>query len=157
MAKNGNIANFTDDDYPVQQAGEDLEESDLVGIRDDADGIRKMFKAFAGVTGGGNTQLAAIGVVLKSIPEGGYDGIWPLVRINGINTASGALASIESGDPVYLSDATPGKMTKTAPAGVGELVQLVGRAYYDKRRDPKVGDFAGAIRVDIHEAVEIEA
>jgi hypothetical protein len=155
---NGRPSNFTDKVYPPQQMGEDVTAGDLVGIREDVvDGVRRVFKAFAGVTAGDNVQCEALGVVMKDMFKGAYDGIWQWVRINGIDavTGGGPLEDIVSGDKVYLSDTTPGLMMLDAPVGAGKLKQVVGNAYYDKKRDPRAGDLAGGIVVFIRDAVTL--
>lgn len=159
MPQQGYIAHFTEFNYPPQQAGELLDEADFVGIREDADSILKMFKAFAGVTAGEDVQLAAQGVVLRTVQPNGYDGIWVMVRVNliDVTTGGGLLEGLLNGELVYLSNTEPGHCQIEAPATVGELLQVVGTAFYDKKSPPRAGDLAGGYFVHIEQPSVVPA
>lgn len=97
-------------------ASEDLDAGDFVSVWDDA-GTVKVRKAIADGTG-----KTADGFVLNNVTTGDP----ALVYFEGRNTQKSGLTG---GTIYYLSAATAGEVTSTAPSGAGNEVQRIGRAY----------------------------
>lgn len=153
--QNGYLTSAFDGSIPNVEFGEAVAEGDLVGFRDDAGGRRLAFKALAAA---GGTQIKAVGICPRDVVAGGFEAIrLDLWRIAFPVTLPAALSGIQPGDPVYLSDATAGAMTKTAPVGVGKISQVVGYAYYtsnERRGMPASADANGMV-VSIMPAVAL--
>jgi hypothetical protein len=97
-------------------ASEALAAGDFVNIWDDA-GTPKVRKAIADTTG-----KTADGFVLDSVILGGN----AVVYFEGKNTAQ---AGLTGGTSYFLSGATAGIVTPTAPSTSGYYVQRLGKAY----------------------------
>lgn len=158
MGQNGYLTEPMDGSIPNCEFGEDVSEADLVGFKDDAGGRRVLFKALAAA---GGTQVAAIGIAPKDKKAGlTFDAVrrnrW---RIALPSPLPAALTGLQPGDPVYLSPTTGGAMTKTKPTTAGQLVQIVGWAYYtsDERRGMPASADANGVLVDIQPGTVVGA
>jgi len=96
-------------------ASEALAAGDFVNIWDDA-GTPKARKADASASG-----KEADGFVLSAVSNGAN----ATVYMEGTNNQ---LSSLTGGARMYLSAATPGAATATAPSGAGNVVQYLGKA-----------------------------
>lgn len=96
-------------------ASEALAAGDFVNIWNDA-GTAKVRKADASTSG-----KEANGFVLSAVTSGNN----ATVYFEGSNTQ---LSGLTPGTIYFLSDATPGGVTTTAPSGTGKIVQKVGRS-----------------------------
>ena len=156
MGQNGKVHSFLGKGFPGQEAGEALQNADFVGLRDDADSRRVLFKAYAGVTGGGKTQCAAIGVVAMDAPKG-YDALAAIPegwRIMLPYPLEGDLEGGRAGDKVYLSNTVTGAIQLVAPDAAGELVQEVGTLYWEGSRvtGTNPDEDANSLRVSVKPA-----
>ncbi|WP_373078708.1 hypothetical protein [Zhongshania sp.] len=103
------------DDAKTVVASEAISAGDLINIFDDA-GTPKARKA-----DGSTYSKRAMGYALDSITLAASGRI----RLDGIVTG---LSGLTIGAKYYLSAATPGSVTTTAPVAVGAIVQSVGEA-----------------------------
>lgn len=162
MGQNGTLTSVLDGSYPGQQMGEAVAEGDFIGQRAAADSNSvtrtRWLKAFAGVTGGGNTQLEARAVAGMDMTADAYDAVRPNKwRMALPATLPAALSGLLPGEPVYLSTATPGAIQRTKPSVTGQLVQIVGYAYWWGERDTGINaaETANSILVSIQPATVV--
>lgn len=145
MGQNGVLTSAFDGSLPVQ-AGEDLSEGDLVGLKTDGTGKICAFKATNVASG----QLAADGVMPRDIKTGGFESIrrncW---RIALPSPLPALLNALKPGDPVYAGAA--GAMTQTPTVTTGQLLQKVGIAYWtgDLRRGQPTDGLANGVLIEI--------
>jgi hypothetical protein len=155
MGQNGRLTS-TFDGTLHGQFGEDCMAGDLVGVKDNGAGKRLFYKALAAA---GGTQIAAVGVCPRDVKAGDWENVRADVWRALLNSAllTGPLANLVGLEQLYLSDSVAGAATRTAPVGVGKIVQRVGISYIDtaERRGVAASEPANAWLVRIEPPVTL--
>lgn len=127
--QNGTVSLAGEPHFPAVEAGEDIAEGDVVGIKTISS--RKVWaKALAAA---GATQVEALGFAPMAALTGQKHKWSPqrYLRIALPPTLPAELTGLVPGDKVYVSATAAGGFTKTAPTGTGKIVQEVGVAFWD--------------------------